>query len=148
MFEKEAQFIRLMRIYTLLITYSIKRLVVFFLIIFSSCSDNYLKYGKIDTYSAPSGKIFVFYVSEEFVKLDSKLPKKEDSSGITKAELELLKNLLKRQKYCVGNNSEPSFLITSRQEKIYDATYAHLIEQNYKSRPVSPRMYFGKCKNF
>jgi hypothetical protein len=39
----------------------------------------------------------------------------------------------------------PLFTITSRQEKIYDMTFAHLIEESYNARPVAPRMYFGQC---
>jgi hypothetical protein len=57
-----------------------------------------------------------------------------------------LTNLLKEQKYCLNDSGYPSFIITSRQEKIYDMTFAHLIEQNYNARPIAPRMYFGQCK--
>ena len=65
---------------------------------------------------------------------------------MTQAEAKLLTSLLKEQKYCLSDSGSPSFIITSRQEKIYDMTFAHLIEQNYNARPIAPRMYFGQCK--
>jgi hypothetical protein len=65
---------------------------------------------------------------------------------ITKAENDLLAKLLKQSKYC-QNDKEPPFIITSKQEKIYDMTFAHLIEENYNARPIVPKTYFGQCRS-
>jgi hypothetical protein len=85
-------------------------------------------------------------VSDEFLSSNSNSPKDKVFSKMTKAEADLIKILLKQKKYCLNKDGIPFFVITSRQEKIYDMTYAHLIEQNYKARPIAPRMYFGKCE--
>jgi hypothetical protein len=42
-----------------------------------------------------------------------------------------LLNLLEKRNYCVNDRGNILYSITSRQEKIYDMTFAHLIEQNY-----------------
>jgi hypothetical protein len=64
---------------------------------------------------------------------------------MTEAESELLVKLLKQSKYCFNSDEKIFFKITSKQEKIYDMTFAHLIEQNYNARPVTPLMYYGEC---
>jgi hypothetical protein len=89
---------------------------------------------------------FVFLVSETFTKVNSDSPQDKNFPKMTEAETKLLKNLLKQKKYCLNNSRTPDFIITSRQEKIYDMTFAHLIEQNYNARSIAPRMYFGQCK--
>ncbi len=64
---------------------------------------------------------------------------------MTEAESDLLRSLLKQQRYCINKDGEISFIITSKQEKIYDMTFAHLIEQSYNARPLTPVMYYGVC---
>lgn len=92
-----------------------------------------------------SKKSFTFFVEDDFIEknIDSKIDKKNPK--LTKAEAKLLYKILKQQKYCVNSDNDIFFKINSRQEKIYDVTFAHLIEQNYRAKPVSPRMYFGEC---
>jgi len=119
-------------------------LLPFFMLVFS-CSDNLSNYGRVTLNSGSINDSFIFLVNEEFLSAnyqslnDKKFPK------ITEAELKLLKGLLNEKKYCLNRNGKTSFVITSRQEKIYDMTFAHLIEQNYRAQPIAPRMYFGQC---
>lgn len=117
----------------------------FFVFIAISCSNKIEGYGSITTHSISDRNSFIFSVKESFLlaNLNSRID--EENYGITYAEISLLKKLLKSKEYCLDKQKKPSFKITSRQEKIYDATFAHLIEENYNARPISPRMYFGQC---
>jgi hypothetical protein len=111
-----------------------------------SCASNSSKYGRVTLHNTTDKNSFVFSTSEEFNKINDTSPKDKKFPKMTQAEAKLLTNLLKEQKYCLNDSDSPSFIITSRQEKIYDMTFAHLIEQNYNARPIAPRMYFGQCK--
>lgn len=110
-----------------------------------SCASDFTKYGKVTLHNTSNKESFIFSVSDEFVSksLDSKVDK--NNSNITLAESKLLQTLLKQKKYCLNQFGVVSFKITSKQEKIYDMTFAHLIEQNYKARSATPRMYYGEC---
>ena len=90
-------------------------------------------------------KYFLFTVSEEFIKENQNSAVDKDHPKMTEAEVSLLEKLLAEKKYCMDGMS-PSFEVNSRQEKIYDMTFTHLIEENYNARPVTPRSYFGRCK--
>jgi hypothetical protein len=111
-----------------------------------SCAGNSSKYGRVTLHNTADKNSFVFSASEEFTKVNVASPKDKKFPKMTQAEAKLLTSLLKEQKYCLSDSGSPSFIITSRQEKIYDMTFAHLIEQNYNARPIAPRMYFGQCK--
>jgi len=111
-----------------------------------SCASNSSKYGRVTLHNTADKNSFVFSASEEFTKVNAASPKDKKFPKMTQAEAKLLTSLLKEQKYCLSDSGSPSFIITSRQEKIYDMTFAHLIEQNYNARPIAPRMYFGQCK--
>jgi hypothetical protein len=111
-----------------------------------SCAANSSKYGRVTLHNTADKNSFVFSASEEFTRINSASPKDKKFPKMTQAEANLLTNLLKEQKYCLSGLGFPSFIITSRQEKIYDMTFAHLIEKNYNTRPIAPRMYFGQCK--
>jgi len=111
-----------------------------------SCAGNLSKYGRVTLHNTADKNSFVFSASEEFTKVNAASPKDKKFPKMTQAEVKLLINLLKEQKYCLNDSEGPNFIITSRQEKIYDMTFAHLIEQNYNARPIAPRMYFGQCK--
>ncbi len=110
-----------------------------------SCTYDPSKYGRVSPYNTADKNSFVFSVNDEFVQANANSPKDEKNPKMTKAEATLLTALLKQKKYCMSDKRMPSFTITSRQEKIYDMTFAHLIEENYNARPVAPRMYFGQC---
>jgi len=110
----------------------------------TACVTNPSRYGKIRQYNSADKKAFVFSVDEEFERKNSSSKKDKNFSLMSEAEAKLLKTLMQESKYC-DNDSNGSFKITSRQEKIYDMTFAHLIEQSYNARAVSPRMYFGEC---
>jgi hypothetical protein len=112
----------------------------------ASCAgSNLAQYGKVTPQNTANRDSFVFSVSEEYIanhrdsRADKIYPK------MTEAEAKLLVRILKQQKYCYNKDSELAFKITSKQEKIYDMTFSHLIEQNYRARPVAPRMYYGEC---
>lgn len=116
-----------------------------FLLFAASCFQDLSRYGKVSFHNGVVGESFVFLVDEEFLKLNPKSSQDDLNPKITKAESKLLFRLLKKKQRCFDKYRKPVFYITSRQEKVYDMTFAHLIEQNYNAKPVAPRMYFGKC---
>jgi hypothetical protein len=120
-------------------------LLPFFLCIIS-CDANPSRYGRVTLYNTSDKSSFVFSASEEFTRANSSSLKDKKIPKITEAEANLLSSLLKQKKYCLNNSGVPIFTITSHQEKIYDMTFAHLIEQNYNARAIAPRMYFGRCE--
>jgi hypothetical protein len=119
-------------------------LLPFFMLVFS-CTNDLSQYGRITLYDANDNNAFSFTVNEDFLRDNAKSPKDKKDPRLTQAEAKLLYSLLKQQKYCFDKSGKLNFIITSRQEKIYDMTFAHLIEQNYNAKPVTPRMYFGQC---
>ena len=125
----------------------LKKSAFFLLLILSSCAPGILHQGRVELYGAGDRNSFVFTVSEEFtLSHKDSLPDKKNPK-ITQAEATLLVTLLKEKKFCLNSDGELFFEITSRQEKIFDATFAHLIEESYKARPLAPKMYFGKCRS-
>lgn len=109
-----------------------------------SCSFDPSKYGVVKTYG--DNKSFIFKVSDEYAS------KYQDSSTdsknpiLSKAESKLLTALLKQENLCSKDSIYPSFVITSKQEKIYDITYTKLIEENYNVKSVTPLTYYGSCR--
>ena len=112
----------------------------------SACISNPSLYGKVKQYSTSDKKSFVFSIDEEFLRKHQNSSKDENYPLMTESEVKLLQALLMQNNYCLNSEGKPSFVINSRQEKIYDVTFAHLIEQSYNARPVAPRMYFGACR--
>ena len=111
-----------------------------------ACIANPSLYGKVRQYSTSDKKSFVFSIDEEFIRKHQTSRKDEIFTIMTEAEVKLLYALLMQDKYCFDADNKPSFKINSRQEKIFDVTFAHLIEQSYNAKPVAPRMYFGECR--
>jgi hypothetical protein len=110
-----------------------------------SCSINASKYGKVSLHSVGERSSFMFSVNDEFLeKYEDSKPDKEHPK-LSKIEAKLLYQLLKEKNYCVNKEGETAFRITAKQEKVYDITFAHLIEQNYRAKPLTPRMFFGEC---
>ena len=109
-----------------------------------SCAGDPSLHGKITPFNG-SKNSFSFSVDEQYLEKNQNSKKSEEHPQMTEAEDKLLTKLLKKQNYCKSDKGT-NFVITSRQEKIYDVTFSHLIEQNYKAKPVAPRMYFGECK--
>lgn len=141
-----------MRILNLKILSHIKksRLILGSLLFFMltiSCATDPSQYGRVSSHISTNKNAFTFSVTEEYLRAhqDSKID--EANPKMTQAESELLFKLLKQNKYCLNEDKKIFFKITSRQEKIYDMTFAHLIERNYNARPVTPRMYYGECSN-
>lgn len=116
-----------------------------FFVFLASCIGDISKYGKVTQSGVLNKSSFVFVVSEEYLDKYKTSKIDRDNPKMTKAESSLLLKLLKKQKYCVNSKGKTRFTVTSRQEKIYDMTFAHLIEQNYHARPLSPRTYYGRC---
>jgi len=90
-------------------------------------------------------KSFSFTVSEEFLEKyeNSKISNIHPQMSISEARI--LKYLLKKDDYCRNKKGDISFVIQSKQQRIYDITFSHLIEQNYRAKPITPVTYFGKC---
>ena len=123
-----------------------KTFLILAFILQSSCiNQNYQKFGKLSFHSSSNDKLFIFTIDDNFYKkyTDSKASLKHPR--LTEDELKMLKSLLKSQRYCLNKSSNPEFEILSRQEKIFDATFANLIAQNYNARPLTPVSYYGKC---
>ena len=110
-----------------------------------ACQDPTI-HAKIKPYSASNKNAFTFSIDEEFLRDHQNSRKDHYYPKMTEAEVTLLKRVLQKNNYCLNDEGKPSFVINSRQEKIYDITFSHLIEQNYNAKPVAPRMYFGECK--
>ncbi len=101
------------------------------------------QHGRVAFYG--NSKNFTFSVSEDYSRANQGSKPDKTNPKLTKAESELLLSLLERKKYCVNAEGKIFFRITSKQEKVYDMTFAHLIEQNYNARPVTPVIYYGEC---
>lgn len=128
-------------------TSSLKILAVVLLIFLASCSTPYKTTdGKISLLNTANKNSFSFSISEEFGKANFTSKKDKKNPPLTKAESRLLTHLLKEKSYCTHESRTPKFIITSTQEKVYDATYAHLIEKSYNARSITPKTYFGQCK--
>lgn len=121
-------------------------LLPFFLCAISCKNIDPAQYGRVTLHNTGDNNSFIFSVNDEFSQISKKSPIDKKNPRITEAESKLLMALLEQKKYCLDKNGDPHFLITSRQEKIFDMTFAHLIEQNYRARPIAPRMYFGQCQ--
>ena len=116
------------------------------LILTSSCSGSMLKYGKVKRYkSSSNSQAFLFKVEEGFLKHGDPVERDTRHLLMNKDEARLLNRLLVNKKLCLDGYNYPSYVITSKQEKIYDVTFANLIERNYNARPVSPLTYYGHC---
>lgn len=119
-------------------------LLPFFMLVFS-CDADLSRYGRVTLHHSTNKNSFIFSVQDEFLKENSKSKIDKNHPKMTRSEVKLLKVLLHQQSYCLNGFGVPSFNITSRQEKVFDMTYAHLIERNYNTKSVAPRMYFGQC---
>ncbi len=120
--------------------------VSFLLLLLQSCHQDYSKHGKVSIYQSSSkSKAFLFKVEGEFSASNSSSESDKNHKFLSKAEVGLLNDLLVNESLCLDEFHHPSYVITSKQEKIYDITFANLIEQSYNARPVSPLTYFGKC---
>ena len=99
---------------------------------------------KLLFYNSLDRKSFSFQVSDKFLRLN---PSRTDATykNITKSELSALKNLLKKNHYCINNDNKLSFEIISRQQQIYDITSADAVEQKHNIAPLTPLTYFGSC---
>ncbi len=120
----------------------------FIVVIFSlfSCAfEDLSKYGAVSFHNTGLNKSFIFSVNEEFAEKNKDSKADEFNPKISEAEAKLLEFLLKKNDYCVSEK-EPPYVITSKQEKIYDMTFAHLIEENYNARAIVPKTYFGRCR--
>lgn len=119
-------------------------LLPFFVFVFS-CNADLSRYGRVTLHHSANKNSFIFSVKDEFLKKNIRSKLSRNHPKMSKAEVKLLKVLLNQQSYCLNNFGIPDFNITSRQQKVYDMTYAHLIERNYKAQSLAPRMYFGQC---
>lgn len=114
-------------------------------ILFTSCTEQFLGQGRVALHSGANKNSFVFAVDDSYTVKNANSPRDKKNPKMSKAESKLLTFLLKQKSYCTDKGRTPRFLITSFQEKVYDATFAHLIEENYNAKSIAPRMYFGHC---
>lgn len=113
--------------------------------LFSCGLSDLSKYGQVSFHNTGLSRSFIFTVNEEFIEKNKNSKADEYNPKISAAEAKLLEFLLKKNDYCVSDK-EPPYVITSKQEKIFDMTFAHLIEENYNAAPIVPRTYFGRCR--
>ena len=120
---------------------------VVFLFIVASCTFG--KYGddaaKLVFFNSNNKKTFSFVVSEKFTENHHKSNPSTLFPKMNVAELKLLTKFLRQNKYCIDKDGELSFVVNSKQDKVYDVTFASLIERSYNAKPVSPTTYFGEC---
>lgn len=121
-------------------------LLPFFMFVASCVGFDLSRDGRVTLHNTGDRNSFTFIVSDDFTANHEESPQDKENPKLNEAEAKLLKALLKEKKYCLENQSQPLFTITSRQEKVFDMTFAHLIEENYRARPIVPRTYFGQCK--
>ncbi len=118
--------------------------LLFFVLAMSCAMQDISSNGRVNFYGANS-KNFTFVVNEDYINDHRDSPPSKENPKLSEAESELLYSIMQKRNYCINNKGKILFKITSRQEKIYDMTFAHLIEQNYNARPVTPVTYFGEC---
>jgi len=118
-------------------------LVISLLALFlQSCVDP-SKYGAVRTYG--DSQSFMFLVSEDFIKSNKHSKQYSHNSILNTAEASLLSSLLKKDNICLNESSSPKYIITSKQQKVYDITYASLIEENYNTKSITPLTFYGRC---
>lgn len=120
-------------------------LLPFFIFMTYCAVDLKMSHGRITLHNTGDKNSFIFLVDDEFIDANKNSPQDEYNPRMTVAESKLLLLLLREKKYCLNDAGNPIFTITSRQEKIFDVTFAHLIAENYRANPIAPRMYFGQC---
>jgi hypothetical protein len=123
-------------------------LVIILILTIQSCTKYYDtdKYGKVSMYKSSSNSTaFLFKVEEGFAAKSFNSKRDKEHPLMNKAQVDLLNQILVDKKLCLGQYNYPKFRITSKQERIYDVTFANLIEQNYNTKPIVPLTYFGKC---
>lgn len=127
---------------------NILKTVVLFLtavFLFSCSSPDLSRLGKLSFYNSINKNSFSFIISDDFSRENQKSKPSKTHPKMTEAEVKLLSKFLKKNNYCINKNGDISFVIISRQEKVYDVTFSSLIEQNYNARPITPITYFGEC---
>ncbi len=124
-----------------------KTIALFLAVVFSpSCSGPDLNhFGKLSFYNSINKNSFSFVISDDFFRENKKSKPSKNHPKMTEAEVKLLSKFLKNNNYCINKNGDISFVIISRQEKVYDVTFSSLIEQNYNAKPITPVTYFGEC---
>jgi hypothetical protein len=121
--------------------------VILLLITISACSTIQIssRHGQIRPLGTVDKNAFSFTVDDEFIRQYQGSEQDKKHSLLTKMEAKLLIKLLVEGKYCLDSRGNPQFQITSKQERIFDSTYAHMIETSYNAKPITPRTYFGVC---
>lgn len=118
---------------------------ILLLILIQSCSQDLSRYGKVKEYRSANGVAFLFKVEESFTNSHNSTNRDKGQSMMNGDETSLLNRLLVKGKLCLDQYNYPNYKITSKQKKIYDITFANLIEQNYNAKSVTPLTYYGQC---
>lgn len=112
---------------------------------YKSFGHDLSRFGKLSFYNSINKNSFSLVISDDFSRENQKSKPSKNHSKMTEAEVKLLTKFLKKNNYCINKNGDISFVIISRQEKVYDVTFSSLIEQNYNAKPITPVTYFGEC---
>lgn len=116
--------------------------ILFSALALQSCVDA-SNQGAVRTHG--DNKTFTFLVSEKFSNSHKNSESNSENPILSNAEAKLLAFLLKKNNLCSSNSLSPKFRITSKQEKVYDITYASLIEENYNTKSITPLTFYGRC---
>jgi hypothetical protein len=116
-----------------------------FLSLHSCTNQDYYKYGKLTFHATSSKEYFIFNVDDGFYKKYKNSANNSQHPRLSDEEYKMLIALLKKHEYCNKNSFQPKFEIISRQEKIYDATFASLIAKTINSKSLTPVSYYGSC---
>lgn len=116
-----------------------------FLSLHSCTNQDYFKHGKLTFHATSTKEYFIFNVDDSFYKKYKNSANNSQHPRLSDEEYKMLIALLKKHEYCNKNSFQPKFEIISRQEKIYDATFASLIAKTINSKSLTPVSYYGSC---
>jgi len=116
-----------------------------FLSLHSCTNQDYYKHGKLTFHATSTKEFFIFNVDDSFYKKYKNSANNSQHPRLSDEEYKMLIALLKKHEYCNKNSFQPKFEIISRQEKIYDATFASLIAKTINSKSLTPVSYYGSC---
>lgn len=120
--------------------------IAILLLTFSCAKIDAEKYGKVTLYKTSSKfPTFLFKIKEGYIAKNINSKKDGEHPLLNKAQVKLLNQVLINEGLCLDQYNYPKFKITSKQQKIYDVTFANLIEQSYNARPVTPLTFYGRC---
>ncbi|MFC1659052.1 hypothetical protein ACFL0U_00600 [Pseudomonadota bacterium] len=89
-------------------------------------------------------KSFSFFVRDEFIEFD-KSRKSRKHPEMTENEVLLLREHLKRRRYCFNEERKLNFIITKKQNPVYQEVCTE--DTDVKLVNITPIGFFGECIN-